>query len=134
MLYWIDRLAILSNSLKYSTTPNCSSIANNPYIFARKNSNKPISAPRCAFEILLKQSGIQDRYNICFHTARHSVASLMVSSGKYNLYDVKSQLAHCSIQSSERYVKLAQARQQEIGQGISDMLMVKTHYHYQQTK
>ncbi len=95
----------------------------NPYIFARPNSLKPISAPRCAFNILLKQSGIKDLTGLCFHTARHSVASLMVSSGKYSLYDVKAQLAHASIQSSERYAKLTTHRQRETGQGISNMLM-----------
>ena len=74
-MYWIKRIP--------QKNPN------NPYIFARKNSHKAISAPRCAFEHLLKRAGITDRHNVCFHTARHSVASLMVSSGKFSLYDVK---------------------------------------------
>lgn len=96
---------------------------NNPFIFARRNRHdKAISAPRHAFEILLKRAGIEDRENICFHTARHSVASLMVSSGKFSLYDVKAQLAHASIQSTERYAKLTKERQRETGQGISQML------------
>lgn len=95
-----------------------------PFIFARRHQiDKPIAAPRWAFNVLLDKAEIEDKENICFHTARHSVASLMVSSGKFNLYDVKAQLAHSSIQSSERYAKLTKARQKETGQGISDMLM-----------
>ncbi len=73
--------------------------------------------------MLLDKAEIEDKENICFHTARHSVASLMISSGKFNLYDVKAQLAHSSIQSSERYAKLTKARQKETGQSISEMLM-----------
>lgn len=109
-LYWIKRLIPSINP-------------HSPFIFARGNCNdKAISAPRHAFTLLLKQAGIEDRENICFHTARHSVASLMVSSGKFSLYDVKHQLAHSSIQSSERYAKLTEERQRETGQGISQML------------
>lgn len=109
-LKWINRLIPSINP-------------NSPFIFARRNRNdKAISAPRHAFEILLKRAGIEDRENICFHTARHSVASLMVSSGKFSLYDVKAQLAHASIQSTERYAKLTKERQRETGQGISQML------------
>jgi phage integrase family protein len=95
-----------------------------PFIFARKHqTDKPIAAPRWAFNVLLDKAEIEDKENICFHTARHSVASLMISSGKFNLYDVKAQLAHSSIQSSERYAKLTKARQKETGQSISEMLM-----------
>ena len=96
--------------------------ANNPYIFAGEKFGKPISAPRCAFKWLLKQANIKDTEGICFHTARHSVATLLISSGKFNLYDVKAQLAHSSIQSSQRYAKLTESRQRETGKGISDLL------------
>lgn len=94
----------------------------NPYIFARKGSVKPISAPRFALKQLLKKAGITDIDGICFHTARHSVATLLISSGKFNLYDVKAQLAHASIQSSQRYAKLTENRQRETGRGISSLL------------
>lgn len=119
--YWIERLLPQVNP-------------DSPFIFARLHqTDKPIAAPRWAFNVLLDKARIEDKENICFHTARHSVASLMISSGKFSLYDVKAQLAHQSIQSSERYAKLTKERQRETGQGISDLLMSKTNYHYQQS-
>jgi integrase len=62
-----------------------------------------------------------DSRDVCFHTARHSVASALVSSGK-SLYDVKTQLGHASIVSSERYAKLTEERQRATGQAVSDLI------------
>lgn len=94
----------------------------NPYLFAVKDNGKPISEPRWAYEKILAECGI-DKSEVCFHTTRHSVASLLVSSGQYSLYDVKAQLAHASIQSTERYAKLTPERMRQTGQGVTDLLL-----------
>ncbi|MGL4602058.1 MAG: tyrosine-type recombinase/integrase, partial [Plesiomonas sp.] len=86
-----------------------------------KDNGKPMSEPRVAFTKILEQCGI-DKHDVCFHTARHSVASLLISSGQYSLYDVKAQLAHASIQSTERYAKLTPERMRQTGQGVTDLL------------
>ncbi|EPV4652423.1 tyrosine-type recombinase/integrase, partial [Escherichia coli] len=78
--------------------------------------------PRWAYEKILAECGI-DKSEVCFHTTRHSVASLLVSSGQYSLYDVKAQLAHASIQSTERYAKLTPERMRQTGQGVTDLLL-----------
>lgn len=97
-------------------------VGSNPYVFALKDNGKPISEPRHAYEKILTLCGI-DKREVCFHTTRHSVASLLVSSGQYSLYDVKAQLAHASIQSTERYAKLTPERMRQTGQGVTDLLM-----------
>ncbi|EKN3392636.1 site-specific integrase [Yersinia enterocolitica] len=93
----------------------------NPYLFAIKDNGRPIAEPRWAYEKILTQCGI-DKREVCFHTTRHSVASLLVSSGQYSLYDVKAQLAHASVQSTERYAKLTPERMRQTGQGVTDLL------------
>ncbi|WP_270805006.1 tyrosine-type recombinase/integrase, partial [Aeromonas sp. QDB66] len=103
-------------------------IAGNPYVFASQNircQGKPIGEPRCAYERVLQKAGIEDRDEVCFHTARHSVASALVSSGQYSLYDVKAQLAHASIQSSQRYAKLTSERSRNISEGLSSMIQAE---------
>ncbi|MGP4157962.1 tyrosine-type recombinase/integrase, partial [Escherichia coli] len=97
-------------------------VGSNPYLFAIKDNGKPISEPRWAYEKILAQCGI-DKNEVCFHTTRHSVASLLVSSGQFSLYDVKAQLAHASIQSTERYAKLTPERMRQTGQGVTDLLL-----------
>lgn len=96
-------------------------VGSNPYVFTIKDNGKPMSEPRVAFARILEQCGI-DKQDVCFHTARHSVASLLISSGQYSLYDVKAQLAHASIQSTERYAKLTPERMRQTGQGVTDLL------------
>ncbi|MGL4985463.1 MAG: tyrosine-type recombinase/integrase [Plesiomonas sp.] len=96
-------------------------VGSNPYLFTIKDNGKPMSEPRVAFTKILEQCGI-DKHDVCFHTARHSVASLLISSGQYSLYDVKAQLAHASIQSTERYAKLTPERMRQTGQGVTDLL------------
>lgn len=103
-------------------------IAGNPYVFAspyNRTHGKPISEPRCAYERILKKAGIENIEEVCFHTARHSVASALVSSGQYSLYDVKAQLAHVSIQSSQRYAKLTSERSRNISDGLSSIIQAQ---------
>ncbi|CAM7668266.1 site-specific integrase [Lelliottia nimipressuralis] len=97
-------------------------VGSNPYLFAIKDNGKPISEPRWAYKKTLTECGI-DKSEVCFHTTRHSVASLLVSNGQYSLYDVKAQLAHASIQSTERYAKLTPERMRQTGQGVTDLLL-----------
>ncbi|MEX4701715.1 hypothetical protein P0209_24010, partial [Escherichia coli] len=44
-------------------------------------------------------------------------------SWQHHLYDVKAQLAHASIQSTERYAKLTPERMRQTGQGVTDLLL-----------
>lgn len=95
----------------------------NPYIFAGKIKGKPIASPRCAYAVVLREAGISDVHEVCFHTARHSVATALVSTG-HSLYDVKAQLAHSSIQSSERYAKLTPERMRKTSNDMNDLLVM----------
>lgn len=95
-------------------------VRGNPYIFPGQNPGKPISDLRTSFRTMLLQAGITDVENICVHTLRHTTASNMVSAG-LSLNAVKAQLAHQSIQSSERYAKLSLRSIQETSQKVSDL-------------
>ncbi len=98
-------------------------IQGNPHIFAGQVKGKPIASPRCAYATVLRQAGIGDAHEVCFHTARHSVATALVSTG-HSLYDVKAQLAHSSIQSSERYAKLTPERMRKTSNDMNDLLVM----------
>jgi len=98
-------------------------VEGNPYIFAGKIKGKPIASPRCAYAIVLREACISDLHEVCFHTARHSVATALVSTG-HSLYDVKAQLAHSSIQSSERYAKLTPERMRKTSNVMNDLLVM----------
>ena len=95
-------------------------VRGNPYIFPGQNPGKPITDLRISFRTMLLQAGINDVENICVHTLRHTTASNMVSAG-LSLNAVKAQLAHQSIQSSERYAKLSLKTIQETSQKVSDL-------------
>lgn len=97
-------------------------VVDNPYIFAGRKQGKPVSSVRAAYQVILEGAGITDLEGVCFHTARHSVASNMISSGKFSQIHVKQQLAHSSLQSSERYMKHTPSSARNISQGLSDLL------------
>lgn len=101
---------------------NLERVEGNPYIFAGRKKDKPISSVRSAYQFILEGAGITEFEGVCFHTARHSVASNMISSGKFSQVHVKQQLAHRSIQSSERYIKHTPSSARNISQGFSDLL------------
>lgn len=101
---------------------NLKQIEGNPYIFAGRKNGKPISSLRTAYRTILEGAGITDFEGVCFHTARHSVASNMISSGKFSQVHVKQQLAHRSIQSSERYIKHTPTSARNISQGFADLM------------
>ncbi|WP_444998439.1 tyrosine-type recombinase/integrase [Aliikangiella sp. IMCC44359] len=94
----------------------------NPYIFVGRKRGQPIKEVRVAYSKILNAAGITDLKDVCFHTARHSVASNMISSGLFSQVHVKQQLAHASIQSSERYMHHTPQSARNISQGFSDLL------------
>lgn len=95
-------------------------LADNPYIFTGRKAGRPLTDIRGTFRQLLLESGITDVENICLHTLRHTTASNMISAGM-PLSAVKAQLAHQSIQSSERYAKLTPRSLQETSQKVSEL-------------
>lgn len=97
-------------------------IPGNPFLFPGLKPEKPINDVRCAYRIILNAAGIEDLEGVCLHTARHSVASNMISSGKFSQVHVKQQLAHSSLSSSERYIKHTPDSARKISQGFSDLL------------
>ena len=95
-------------------------LPDNPYIFTGRVTGRPITDIRNTFQRLLKAAGITDVENICLHTLRHSTASNMISAG-LPLSAVKAQLAHQSIQSSERYAKLSPQSLQDTSNKVSQL-------------
>ena len=106
----------------YNIIINLKPVEGNPYIFAGRKQGRSVSSLRKAYRYILEGAGITDFEGVCFHTARHSVASNMISSGKFSQVHVKQQLAHSSIQSSERYIKHTPTSARNISQGFSDLL------------
>jgi len=106
----------------YNIIINLKPVEGNPYIFAGRKQGRSVSSVRKAYRYILEGAGITDFEGVCFHTARHSVASNMISSGKFSQVHVKQQLAHSSIQSSERYIKHTPTSARNISQGFSDLL------------
>ncbi len=100
---------------------NTPTVPGNPYIFAGRKPGKPLTDCRVAYRQLLTQAGIEDASSIVFHTLRHSVASSLVSAGS-TLYDVKFQLGHSSIQSTERYSKQTAERQRNTSEKLSALV------------
>ena len=98
-------------------------VRGNPYIFPGEKKGRPICDIRFSFRAMLLQAGITDVENICIHTLRHTTASNMVSAG-FSLNEVKAQLAHQSIQSSERYAKLSLRSIQNTSQKVSDLFQI----------
>ncbi|KZN13946.1 site-specific integrase [Marinomonas sp. TW1] len=95
--------------------------AGNPYIFAGKRGVKPIYQPRHAFDVIKTQANIKNSEEVVFHTARHSVASNLISNGA-DLSSVQKLLNHKSIESTLRYAKLNEATQRKTVQSLSSMI------------
>ncbi len=109
--------------LALETLAKVPKIRGNPYIFPGTKKGRPIADIRFSFRAMLLQAGITDVENICVHTLRHTTASNMVSAG-FSLNEVKAQLAHQSIQSSERYAKLSLRSIQNTSQKVSDLFQI----------
>ena len=110
------------SSMAYKIISNLEQVKGNPYIFVGRLKGQPLKEIRVAYRYILNAAGITDLEGVCFHTARHSVASNMISSGKFSQVHVKQQLAHSSIQSSERYIKHTTDSARNISQGFSELI------------
>jgi len=113
---------IYLSSLSFQIITNLHPIVGNPYIFAGRKQGQPVKQIRKAYHQILAMAGITDLEGVCFHTARHSVASNMISSGKFSQVHVKQQLAHSSIQSSERYIKHTPSSARNISEGFAELI------------
>ncbi|WP_107186280.1 site-specific integrase [Photobacterium leiognathi] len=56
-------------------------ITTNPYVFAGNIIGKPISRPQYAYEVIKQRANIKNPEEVVLHTARHSVASNLISNG-----------------------------------------------------
>ncbi len=115
-----SRVVYLSN-MAISVLAEIPKVAGNPFIFTGRLQGRPLSDCRTTFRNCLLRAGVPDIESICFHTLRHSVASNMVSAG-FSLNDVKEQLAHQSITSSQRYAKTTSTRLIQTNDHISKLL------------
>lgn len=96
-------------------------VTGNPYIFAGNKRGRPISESRRAFKEIKEQANIKDPDEVVFHTARHSVASNLISNGT-DISSVQKLLNHRCIESTLRYAKLSEAKQRETTQHLSTMV------------
>lgn len=110
------------SSLAYSIIDNLQPKSGNPYIFVGRRPGQHVKEVRVAYRKILEAAGITDFDDVCFHTARHSVASNMASSGKFSQLDIKQQLKHVSVQSCERYIKYSPSRERNISEGFADLI------------
>jgi len=110
------------SSMAFNIINQLNPVKGNPYIFVGRISGNHVKDIRVTYRRVLVNAGITDFEGICFHTARHSVASNMISSGKFSQVHVKQQLAHTSIQSSERYIKHTPSSARNISEGFSDLI------------
>jgi integrase len=96
-------------------------VTNNPYLFAGNKVGKPISESWRAFKEIKNKANIRDPEEVVFHTARHSVASNLISNGT-DISAVQKLLNHRCIESTLRYAKLSEAKQRETTQYLSTMI------------
>jgi integrase len=93
----------------------------NPYVFPGTKKGLPIAPPRLAFKLIKEQSGIPRPHEVVLHTARHSVASNLISHG-VDISSVQKLLNHKSIESTLRYAKLSEGKQRETSDGLSALV------------
>lgn len=95
--------------------------AGNPHIFAGRAAGRPIYRPSKGFALIKTAAGISNPEEVVLHTARHSVASNLISNGT-DISAVQRLLNHRSIESTLRYAKLSEAKQRETTQYLSTMI------------
>jgi integrase len=93
----------------------------NPYVFPGTKKGLPIAPPRLAFNQIKERSGIPRPHEVVLHTARHSVASNLISHG-VDISSVQKLLNHKSIESTLRYAKLSEGKQRETSDGLSALV------------
>lgn len=96
-------------------------VTNNPYIFAGNKIGKPIYRPHYAFDVIKQKAQIENPDEVVFHTARHSVASNLISNGM-DISSVQKLLNHRSIESTLRYAKLSEGKQRETSECLSGLV------------
>ena len=69
----------------------------------------------------LKRLGIIDIRAIRFHDLRHTYASFLASSGKVDIYTLKTLLGHKDISLTERYSHLSDSRLRKSTEVLDDM-------------
>lgn len=103
----------------FQSTPR---VAGNPYVFPAPHiKGRPIGAPRYSFNIIKEMAEIENPGEVVLHTARHSVASNLISSG-VDISSVQKLLNHKDIASTLRYAKLSEGKQRETASMISSMV------------
>jgi integrase len=93
----------------------------NPYVFPGTRKGLPIAPPREAFNLIKERAGIPRPNEVVLHTARHSVASNLISHG-VDISSVQKLLNHKSIESTLRYAKLSEGKQRETSNGLSALV------------
>ncbi|SGY91324.1 site-specific integrase [Moritella viscosa] len=97
-------------------------ISGNNYLFPAPHKNgKPIARPRDSFDIIKRIAKIDNPDEVLLHTARHSVASNLISNG-VDISAVQKLLNHKDISSTLRYAKLSEGKQRETASMISSMV------------
>ncbi|CED61903.1 Putative uncharacterized protein [Moritella viscosa] len=97
-------------------------VAGNNYIFpAPHKKGKPIARPRDSFDSIKRIANIDNPKEVLLHTARHSVASNLISNG-IDISAVQKLLNHRDISSTLIYAKLSQNKQRETASIISNMV------------
>jgi integrase len=100
-------------------------VAGNEFIFAGAKKNKPVCASRWAFDLIKERAAIENPSEVVFHTARHSIASNLLSHAVETNADIRSVqelLNHKSIQSTMRYAKLSIERQRQTSESMEMLL------------
>ncbi|WP_299661921.1 site-specific integrase [uncultured Psychromonas sp.] len=100
-------------------------LSGNPYIFIGRFKNRCIGRPHHAFDIIKKVAHIDTPELVLLHTARHSVASNLISNG-VDISSVQKLLNHRSIESTLRYAKLSEGKQRETSARISNMITAES--------
>ncbi|MFT5675230.1 MAG: integrase [Paraglaciecola sp.] len=96
-------------------------VPHNPYVFPGNKDGRPISESRYAFKYIKNQAGIANPDEVVLHTARHSVASNLISNG-VDISSVQKLLNHRCIESTLRYAKLSEGSQRETVESMSALI------------
>ncbi|MFT6153518.1 MAG: integrase [Bermanella sp.] len=100
-------------------------VAGNPHIFVGRYEGRCINRPVNQFNDIKKEARIDTPELVLLHTARHSVASNLISSG-VDISSVQKLLNHKSIESTLRYAKLSEGKQRETSACISNMITAES--------
>ncbi|MBM9514730.1 tyrosine-type recombinase/integrase [Desulfogranum marinum] len=106
------------NAKALAVTLEAESIRINNIVFPSSTGHKYSAGLSLAWGRLRKRLGI----NIRFHDLRHTYASLLASSGKVDIYTLKTLLGHKDIKLTERYSHLSDTRLRQSTEVIDSLL------------